>query len=257
MTSSKGTRSADGALYRTELAQTPLPEILATIERYKAPGVIECRRGDEVKKIYLEDGQIVFASSSVRADSLGDRLLREKKITQSQYDESVKLLRQSGKRQGVILAEMKAIEPKALFVALRDQIQEIVWSVFAWREGNVTFTPGREKHLEFVKLRIPVLQAVLQGVERMPDARALVARLGSKATLLTRTGNAINGVKLNEDEQRLLDLVDGTRALFELVNSPPLARPENARILYAFFAAGLIAVAESRQIKVQIKAKTE
>jgi hypothetical protein len=254
VTSSNRNRSADGAIYRTDLAQTPLPEILATIERYKAPGVVECRRGQDVKKIYLEDGQIVFATSSDRADSLGDRLLREGKITRNQYDESVRLLRETGKRQGVILAEMKAIEPKALFVSLRDQIQDIVWAVFAWSEGAVTFTPGREKHLEFVKLRIPVLQAVLQGVRRMPDARALVARLGSKATLLARTEAAVEGVKLSEEEQRLLDLVDGKRVLFELVNTPPLAASDNARILYAFFAVGLIGVAESRQIKVQIKA---
>jgi hypothetical protein len=252
--SSNRTPNAGSALYRSELSVTPLPEILATVDRYKAPGVVECRRGDEVKKIFLEEGQIVFATSSDRADSLGDRLLRDGKITQAQYDESVRLLRTTGKRQGTILADMKALEPKDLFVSLREQIQEIVWSIFAWTEGSVTFSPGREKHLEFVKLKIPVLQAVLQGVRRMPDARSLVARLGNKTTLLIRTGNNVEGIKLTNDEQALLDRVDGKRVLYELVNSPPLAASENARILYAFFAIELIAVTEPRQIKVQIKA---
>jgi hypothetical protein len=41
--------------------------------------------------------------------------------------------------------------------------------------------------------------------------------------------------------------------LYELVNTPPLAASDNARILYAFFALGLIVPREPRQIKVQIK----
>jgi hypothetical protein len=239
-------------LYRTDLAQTPLPEILVTIHRYKAPGMIECRRGAEVKTIYLDNGQIIFATSNQLRDSLGDKLLREGKITREQYDESVRRLAVTGKRQGTILTEMQVIEPRDLFVALRDQIQEIVWSVFAWDSGTVGFTPGRDKHREFVKLHIGVPQAILHGVRRMPDARALVSRLGAKTTLLERTGNVVEGLTLSGDEQRLLDAVDGRRTLYDLVLTPPVPAADNARILYAFFALQLIAVKTPRQIKVQL-----
>ena len=58
---------------------------------------------------------------------------------------------------------------------------------------------------------------------------------------------------LDDDEQRLLDVVDGRRVLYELVNTPPLASADNARILYAFFALGLIVAREPRHIKVQLK----
>ena len=58
---------------------------------------------------------------------------------------------------------------------------------------------------------------------------------------------------LNDDEQRLLDAVDAKRVLYELVNTPPLPSSDNARILYAFFALGLIVPREPRQIKVQLK----
>jgi len=36
-------------VYQTDIANTPLPEILITVHRYKAPGMIECRRGNEQK----------------------------------------------------------------------------------------------------------------------------------------------------------------------------------------------------------------
>src|SRR5260370_24962218 len=180
-------------MYQTDLAQTPLPEILVTIHRYRAPGMIECRNGDLVKRIYLDRGEIIFATSNQLADSLGDKLLREGKITREQYDASIQLLRKTGKRHGVTLLELRLLEPNDLFVSLRDQIQEIVWSVFEWTSGTVAFRPGREKHLEFVKIEISIAQAVLRGARHLPDAKRLLGRLGTRTTVLERTPNPLPG----------------------------------------------------------------
>ena len=261
MTSSNEHSPSPPPQYQTDLAQIPLPEILFTIHRHKAPGMLECKRPRETdvetKKIFFDGGQVIFASSSSLADSLGDKLLREGKITQEQYDESVRRLKSSGKRQGTILAEMKLLEPKELFISVREQIQELVWSVFGWDKGTVAFSPGRDKHLEFVKLQIPIPQAVLQGVRRMPDARALVARLGTRATVLQRTDVTTDDMHPGADELHLLEAIDGRRPLSDLVNTPPLTPGENARILYAFFALGLVVVRRpTGQIKVQVKVGT-
>lgn len=245
--------STSTPLYTSDLAQTPLPEILVKIHRYKAPGVIECRRGNELKKIFLDGGHVIFATTNQITESLGDRLMRDGRLTQEQYDESVRRMKVTQKRHGVTLVEMGLLNQKELFVFVRDQIQEILWSVFTWNSGDVTFTPGRDKNLEFVKVDIAIPEAILHGVRRMPDARALVARLGTKATVFERTNIPVEEVTLTEDEQRLLDTVDGKHALVDLVNTPPLAGGENARILYAFHALQLIA--PKAHIKVQIPAR--
>jgi len=240
-------------LYQSDLAHTPLPEILVTVHRYRVPGIIECLRGAELKSVFVEGGEIIFAASNQIRDSLGDKLLHEGKITREQYDESVRQLAATGKRQGTILTEMRVLEPRELFFSLTEQIQGILWSLFAWDSGTVTFRPGREKHLEFLKLQLPVPQAIMNGVRHMPDARMLVSRLGVKTTLFEQTGKNVPGLTLAPDEQRLLDAVDGRRTLFELTQTPPLTAGENARILYALFVVGLIAVKETKQIKVHLK----
>jgi len=239
-------------LYQTDLGQTPLPEILVKIHRYKAPGVVECRRGDELKRVFLDRGHVIFATTNQITESLGDRLVREGRLTQEQYDESVRRLKQTQKRHGVTLVEMGLLTHEELFVFVREQIQDILWSVFTWSSGAVSFTPGRDKNLEFVKVDISVPEAILHGVRRMPDARTLVARLGTKATVFERTGETVEELTLNQDEQHLLDSVDGKHALVDLVNIPPLAASENARVLYAFHALQLIA--PKAHIKVQIPA---
>jgi hypothetical protein len=238
-------------LYQSDLAQTPLPEILIKVHRYKAPGRIDCQRGEVMKRIYLEDGQIVFAATNQTAESLGDRLLAAGRITREEYESSLKRSQAIGKRHGVTLVDMKILSAKELFQAVRAQIEEIVWSMFAWDSGTVRFTPGREKHHEFVKVDIAVPRAILQGVQRMSDARALLARMGTKSTVLERTNEQIEGLTLTDEEQALLTDVDGKRSLLDLVN----LHPNSARMVYGLFVIGLVRIRGRHPIKVQIKTK--
>ena len=242
-------------IYQTDLAHTPLPEILVTIHRYKAPGAIDCRRGDETKRIFLDHGRIIFATTNQLTESLGDRLVREGRITQAQYDESLTRMKITGKRHGITLVEMQMLTAEELFVLVRDQIQAIIDSVFAWTTGTIAFTPGRDKALEFVKVDISVPDAIVRGVRLIPDAKGLVARLGTKTTFFDRTHATIEDSHLSADEAHLLDAVDGRHALGDLVMTPPLTPGENARILYAFSALGMIAPCDPRGVKVQVKQK--
>lgn len=243
------------SLFKGDLSQTPLPEVLVTIHRYKAPGVVECVRPGETKHIFIDEGNIIFATSTNIADSLGIRLLQQGIISQAQFDESVEKLKESGaKRQGVILVEMRAIEPKQLFVSVKEQVQDIVWSVFEWAEGTVSFQPGRDRTQEFIKLNFPTRQAVIQGVRRIADARTLVARMGKKATVFARVPDAdFSNLALTPEEQVQYELVDGKKALYELIQYGPLAPAENAKILYALFALRLVEVKETAGIKVKVR----
>ena len=241
------------SVFQTDLTVTPLPEILVTVYRHKAPGTLECRRGNELKEIFLDHGHIVFATSNQVRDSLGDRLLNEGLLSREQYDESVRRLLSSGKRQGTILTEMRVLDPSSMLEAVRDQIQDIVWSVFAWDGGRITFTPGRDSHQEFVRLDIPIPAAIVEGVRHMPDAKNLLARVGTRTTLVARTGREVTELTLDEDEENLLSQVDGKHSLGELVNTPPLSAGVNARLLYAFFALGLISEKPSGAVRVRLK----
>ena len=245
--------SATRPVFETDLTQTPLPEMLVTIYRHKAPGTIECRRGSELKEIFLDRGHIIFATSNQVRDSLGDRLLNEGLITREQYEESVRRLLATGRRQGTILTDMKVLDAEPMLAAVREQIQEIVWSIFAWDGGTASFMPGRDRHREFLKLDIPIPQAIIEGVRHMPDAKTLLGRVGTKTTIMVRTPEPIDVVELDEDEQNLLAMVDGMRSLGELVNTAPLSAGVNARLLYAYYVMQLIKQKDNRGLRVKVQ----
>ena len=242
------------ALFVSDLKQTPLPEVLATVHRYRVPGSIDCSWGGVQKTIYIDGGNIVFATSSELSDSLGDRLLRSGRITPAQYDESVQLLQSGTKRQGSILVEIGALEPKDLFLAVLEQVQAIVWSLFDWNEGTVSFEPGRDRQGEFIKLNIPTRMAVLEGVRAIRDVRSLLARVGTKLTVLQTLENAdLHDLTLAENESKMLSEINGKQTLFELTNLGIDTPAGNGRTIYAFHALGLIEVRQAKQIKVQLR----
>jgi hypothetical protein len=238
--------------FQTDLSQTPLPDLLVKIHRYKAPGSIECRRGEMVKRIYLEHGSIIFATTNQVAESLGDRLLVTGRLTKSSYYESLRHVRETGKRHGVALVEMNLLSAEELFTAVREQIQAIVWSIFEWDFATVTFKPGKERHLEFVKVDVPVPRAILTGIRRVPDARALLARIGTRTTLLERSKDAID-IELLPDEQALVDAANGKTPLADLVNTAPGTPADNARLLYALHVLGILT--PKSRVKVQLKSR--
>ena len=228
--------------YRGNLAETTLPEMLHTIERFKVPGVIEARRGALIKRVYIRDGYIIHASSTDREDSLGAYLLRTKTVPEEALESVSRLRQSSNKRLGVLLVERGLLAPGEVLQAIREHIVAIVWSLFYWQEGEVTYGVGDLEEEEMVQIRLPIKRAIVQGIKGAPDAKPLVSRLGSKETLLEPCFQAEDLIETGLDERdfKLLRRVDGSRTLYELCSDGSRAPAEIAKLLYAFQVLKLV-----------------
>jgi hypothetical protein len=222
--------------YRGDLAQTALPEILYTIDRFQVPGVIEASREGVVKQVYIKEGNVVHAISTDRNDSLGAYLQRSGVITPEVYLATMKERERTNKRYGVLLIEGGLLSPAEVYRAIRKQIEAIVWSLFYWHDGSVIFSIGEFHEPDSVRIQIPMRQVILQGIKRAPDAKTLVARLGRKETVYEpcyKTEQLIE-LALDGDEYKLLSLVDGRRTLYDICIQGPHSAAENGKVLYAF-----------------------
>jgi hypothetical protein len=222
--------------YRGDLAETALPEILYTIDRFQVPGVIEASRDGVVKHVYIKEGNVVHAVSTDRNDSLGAYLQRSGVITPEAYLATMRERERTQKRYGVLLIEGGLLSPAEVYKAIRKQIEAVVWSLFYWHDGSVIFSIGEFREPDSVRIQIPMRQVILQGIKRAPDAKTLVARLGRKETVFEpcyKTEQLIE-LALDGDEYKLLSLVDGRRTLYEICTQGPHSAAENGKVLYAF-----------------------
>ncbi|HBL28330.1 MAG TPA: hypothetical protein DD490_15965 [Acidobacteria bacterium] len=240
--------------YRGDLAQTALPEILTTIDRFQVPGVIEAVRDGVSKKVYIKEGNVVHASSSDREDSLGNYLQRAGILSPEVFAETMAERERTNRRYGHLLIEKGVLAPGEIYRAIRQQIEAVVWSLFYWQDGGVIFSIGDFREPDAIKIQLPMRQVILQGIKRAPNAKALVARLGRKETVFEpcyRVEDLIE-LALDADEYKLLQLIDGRRTLFEVCTQGPHGAAENGKAMYAFQVLQIIrpvAVAPERLVR--------
>lgn len=221
--------------YRGDLAQTALPEILYTIDRFQVPGVIEAHREGSVKRVYIKEGNVVHATSTDREDSLGAYLQRNAGLTAEQFEDTMRERERTQKRYGTLLVERGLLSPGEVHRAIRKQIEAIVWSLFYWQTGSVLFSIGEFRESDSVRIQLPMRHVILQGIKRAPNAKAMVARLGRKETVFEpcfRTEDLIE-IALDADDYQLLRLIDGQRTLYDICAEGPYGAAENGKTLYA------------------------
>ncbi len=228
--------------YQETLEDTSLAEMFSTIYRHRVPGLIEISQDDIVKRIYINEGNVIHAASNDRADRLGAYLYRIGKLTRKQLVETMRQREKSGTRHGQLLIEQGLLSPGELYEAIRGQMESIIWSIFSWQRGEVTFRIGDFDDPVMVKIHLPMRQVIVRGIKKVPDTKALVARLGRKKTVLRPsycTEDLIE-IALDSQEYQLLRLVDGKKGLYDICTSGPYSVSENARLLYAFRILHLI-----------------
>jgi hypothetical protein len=227
-----------------DLSEQPLPEILQTVYRYRAPGVVTAVKDEVEKRIFLEGGHVIFATSTDREDSLGSYLKRIRRIQTAEHllREMELLAAKGGRRYGAILVEHGVLSPEELRATVEEQVKAILWSVFDWETGCITFEAGPSRADEEIRLDVPTPQAILDGAKRITSPKRCIARLGPSWSVFEpgpETPERLD-LMLSTAERKFLARVDGARSLRDLVGLGPGDIAQNARILYAFWVLKLI-----------------
>src|SRR5215510_1180094 len=150
--------------YRGDLAVTPLAEVLATINRYRVPGVLTLTREGRIRKIQLDDGIVAFASSNERELSLGMYLLKEGILKPDAAREAEARRTRDGLRLGQVLLQMGILTPERLNQAIESQIRDVLWGAFDWDAGEVVFEIGPRRTQELIRLDLRIQEVILEGI---------------------------------------------------------------------------------------------
>lgn len=142
-----------------------LHQILTYLNKEQKTGILTVENKNVTKNIYVEDGNVVFASSNQDEDRFGMLLIKAGKITPTQRDESLKLSKETNKPIGVILIELGYLTPKDLFRELTYQVKEIILGLFLWEEGIFNFKENPPPS-EFIKLKIDMESLISEGINR-------------------------------------------------------------------------------------------
>jgi curved DNA-binding protein CbpA len=223
--------------------EIPLPRFLAHLNSNRDTGTLFFRTPVFTKKVYLIKGDVIFASSTYEDDRLGEMLIKAGKITMEQYDESVKLLKRSGKRQGAILVELGYLTAKDLFWGVKYQVMEIIYSIFQIEDGEYEFISGEIPHDEVITLKMSIGNLIYEGVKRIDNwtrIRKEMPNINSVFKLSSDPAKLFQDLELTTSDRKMLSLVDGKKTIKELIDNAWIGSFEGMKILYVLWSIGII-----------------
>lgn len=226
------------------LKTVSFPDILQLLATGKKSGLLEIKTAARQKEVAFRNGNIIFASSvNDHEDLLGNMLLRRGEISKSDLERAITLHKQTGRQLGTTLIDMGLFGKDEIAECLRLQIEEIVYNLFAWHEGDFIFHEGQEpKNAPFL-VEMNTMNVVMEGTRRIDEWLEIQKVLPPDDVYLKVVNNpktAKGDIKLSVDEFRILMLVNGERTLPDLVNVSPMGEFVTYRAVYKLVGAKLV-----------------
>jgi hypothetical protein len=222
------------------LAAHDLPDLVQELQQRRWTGALTLTHVGVGRSVTVQDGRMVFASSSSPDDRLGELLLRRGRITLRQYADAGKAIA-PGKRLGAILVEQGLLSPKDLVKAVVDHTQEIIYGCFQWTEGRYRLAEGVPGP-ETITLKMSTPDIIMEGIRRIESWTRIDRAVGGLDARYARAEGCeavLSGMEL-PDEKLALATFGGTKTVETLCAEAELNDFEVCRTLWAFRVIGVV-----------------
>jgi curved DNA-binding protein CbpA len=124
------------------LDEISLPRLLIDLYQAQFGGRLELRR-QRVEKAFLFDAGVAISSdSNVPSDSLGMQLMDAGTISRKDYARVTALIQSDQCKEGTALLKLGLIEPRELFLALKEQVRIRIIDCIGWSNGEFSIDPS-------------------------------------------------------------------------------------------------------------------
>jgi len=219
-------------------------ELFALLHRiYSArlTGHLQLVFGRVERQLFFDAGQLVFATSSDRQDSLGEMMLRAGALTQSQFEEAGDLVK-TGQRFGSAIAEMGVCTVDEMVAWVQRQLTQITSSVLDYPSCRYYFFGSLEKNVvPEIAIPVPLGKLLLEAVRRADDLP--LDHLAAADLWIDLTPDPLlrfQAVELREDERSLLAAISQPTAAKDLLGQTGQPSTAAARALYALLVLGTV-----------------
>jgi len=216
--------------------------LLNKIYSARLTGQLQLVLGRVERHLFFDGGQLVFATSSDRQDSLGEMMLREGALTQSQFEEAAELVK-TGQRFGSAIAEMGIFTVDQVVLWVQRQLTQITSSALDYPSGRFYFFSSLEKNVvPEIGIPVPLGKLLLEAVRRAKDLplEHLAANAALRIDLSPDPLLRYQAVDLDDIERRLLLSISRPVSVKDFLASCTIPQDSAARSLYALMVLGAV-----------------
>ena len=112
-----------------------------TLHQRRANGRLELRRNRTLKTVRFHLGAPFDANSNIEHENLITQLERDGVLDADAIARAEQLVSKKSCKASAAILALELVEPKALIVALREQLRRRLIACFGWPEGEYAFHP--------------------------------------------------------------------------------------------------------------------
>ena len=204
--------------------------------------------------VYFREGNIIYGYGPRQTYHLGQLLKEKGVITAKQLEDAIQIQAktENSRRLGEILISRGFIDRADLQAVIRQQVEQLLYSLLGWTSGSFKFYEDQFPTDEEITVDLSVENVILEGLRRADEmnmVKETLPDLDLVYTISAAQGGRSRDVSLQSDEWNIMALVDGHRTLNEVTERSHLDREETLKKLARLKLAGLITKTEKPQEK--------
>jgi hypothetical protein len=230
-----------------------LHDFLYLVDRGYKTGSLQLDRpaANEAAHLFFDKGKLLSVIRPNRRERLGELLIRLGKITPQQLAQALHT-QQMGASQplGQLLVDQGVIGQQELQACIQQQIEETVYDLFAWRDGEFKFQTGQRPAPDDVQslVPLPVENLIMEGVRRVDEQARIRERIPNNDMIVRfveQPQEKAANINMTADEWRIFARINGRSSINEIAQKTGLTSFQVSHIIFGFITAGLVEVQRS------------
>ena len=220
-----------------------LSSILQLLAQDKKTGILTIGEQDRIVRVYIKNGNIIYAVGSQKEVRLGYLLRTKGIISAEELQKALALAKQRNEKLGKILVEKSYISSETLKKFIHQQVRDILYDLFLWKRGDFEYV-DQDFNLdqEFVT-ELNHMEVILEGTRRVDEWSILKKNIPDKQ-MVFKINRSVeeqrDTVNLTANEWRIISLINGKRSVQQVVEDSGNDEFSVYRVINSLISSGLI-----------------
>lgn len=241
--------NADKVLMTGLVGDIGIVDLLSFFNMFRKSGLLQFTLPGGSKELYLQNGEIVYATSTFPEEEIGEILYKLGKLDR----EMLQGARQFANGEiplGKILADQGIITSQDLWAATKNQVETITYNLFAFHEGSYVYTNVKPDEDKIVSLSMTTQNLIMEGLRRVDERALYIQQVKSLDAMPVATGKVPND--LDSISQRMVALVQsGVGDVSELLRRSGSGEFDALRLLSQLVERGVVSMEEAPTVAVE------
>ncbi len=219
-----------------------IPDLLSFFNMFRKTGILHFNLAAGEKSLYFQNGEIVFATSNFTNEDIGEILFATGMVERDalQHARGVSTGRTT---LGKVLVERGVVSPKDLWLAVRTQVEGIVYQLFTAESGSFAFCAKTLDSEQIIRLSMSTQNIIMEGLRRQDEGALFMRKIISLEHFPRGTDRL--PADLSQAEKKFYTYSrSGQVSALDLFRKCGMREFDGMRVLYALLEKRMLAMEE-------------